>query len=677
MSPETILYIIIAAIVSIAIAVFIYGYKSKHTGSFKWLFGVLRALSLFSLLLLIINPKFKSEAFTIVKPSLAVLIDDSQSIETLNATETVEKIISQLQNNSPLKDRFDMSFFKFSDGIEIIDSLSFSKKSTNISKALFETEDLYTEKVAPIVILTDGNQTVGEDYKYSSKRLKSPVYPIVVGDTSRYEDVFVSQLNTNKYSFFKNKFPVEAVLNYTGTVAVNTKCVISKNGKTVYSQPITFSATQQTQVINCTLEADAIGFQKYTIQVLPLTNEKNTRNNTAYFAVEVIDQSTNVLLVSNIVHPDLGALKKAITSNKQRKLEIVKPAQAIPLLNDAQLVILYQPDPSFSGIYSEINKLSKNTLTITGLQTDWTFLNASQTLFTKEVTSQEEEATAQLNTNFTSFFVDYTDVSSTPPLKTLFGALEIKTPHEVLLEQYVDGFSSETPLMATMELNGSRNAIIDGEDIWKWRAESYIKNNNFETFDTFIEKTVQYLASTKRRSRLEINNESFYYNNKPILISAQYFDKNFEFDTRVPLQITVVNQDTKEKTVFPMLLRSNFFEVDLSSLPPAEYNFTVATTDASIARSGSFTIIGYEVEKQFGNASISNLSVLATTTFGAVFLPNEGEMLATTLLNDNRYKPVQKSEIKTVSLIDWKYLLGFIAFLLSIEWFVRKYNGLI
>jgi len=42
---------------------------------------------------------------------------------------------------------------------------------------------------------------------------------------------------------------------------------------------------------------------------------------------------------------------------------------------------------------------------------------------------------------------------------------------------------------------------------------------------------------------------------------------------------------------------------------------------------------------------------------------------------DERFKSIQKASILKTPLIDWKWLLGFIIFLLSIEWFTRKYFG--
>ena len=43
---------------------------------------------------------------------------------------------------------------------------------------------------------------------------------------------------------------------------------------------------------------------------------------------------------------------------------------------------------------------------------------------------------------------------------------------------------------------------------------------------------------------------------------------------------------------------------------------------------------------------------------------------------DPNYVPTQKSKQIVVPLIDFKFLLGLIIAALSLEWFIRKYNGL-
>ena len=68
----------------------------------------------------------------------------------------------------------------------------------------------------------------------------------------------------------------------------------------------------------------------------------------------------------------------------------------------------------------------------------------------------------------------------------------------------MDGIASESPMLATIEVEGTRHAIWDGQDLWKWRSQSYRDTQSFEDFDAFIGKMVQYLGSNKRRSRLEV-----------------------------------------------------------------------------------------------------------------------------------------------------------------------------
>ena len=51
--------------------------------------------------------------------------------------------------------------------------------------------------------------------------------------------------------------------------------------------------------------------------------------------------------------------------------------------------------------------------------------------------------------------------------------------------------------------------------------------------------------------------------------------------------------------------------------------------------------------------------------------------LIDTLIKDDNFKQVEISKEKIEPLIEWIYLLGLIILSLSIEWFLRKYNGLI
>jgi hypothetical protein len=678
MTTQTILYIIIAIIISIVLAVFMYGYKTKFSKSTKWIYGSLRFITIFSVLLLLINPKLKTETYSVIKPNLPVLIDNSESVSELNQATNVSDFVTSLKTNEDLNEKFDLSFYTFGNKFKINDSLTFNEKNTNISEALSLTHQLFKEEIAPTILITDGNQTLGNDYEFSSSSFKNKIYPVIIGDSTKYLDLKIEQLNTNRYAFLKNKFPIEVIVVYHGAKNITTQFEVKKGNTTVYKENISFTENENTQILDFTLPASSVGFQKYTAHINPISEEKNTINNSKKFAVEVIDQSTNVLIVSDIIHPDIGAIKRSVESNEQRKVTIKKPSEALSLLSNHQLIVLYQPNRSFTTIYAEIDKLNKNTLVFTGQQTDWYFLNSIQDNYIKEVTNQSEDVVGILNQNYAAFAIDDIDFSDYRPLNTLFGELDIIVPYDNILGQSIDGFETETPLLATTEINGTRNAIFDGEGIWKWRAQSFIESKNYKEFDNFFGKVIQYLASNKRRSRLEVSFENFYYNNNAIRISAQYFDKNFVFNSNANLSILVTNSDTKQNSEYPLLLKRNYYEVDLSDLNAGEYAFKASVNDEIVlTRNGAFTILDFNVEQQFLNADVTKLSRVATNTQGKDYFISDASLLIDSLIKDDTFKQVQKSEEKIEPLIEWIYLLGLIILSLSIEWFLRKYNGLI
>jgi hypothetical protein len=87
--------------------------------------------------------------------------------------------------------------------------------------------------------------------------------------------------------------------------------------------------------------------------------------------------------------------------------------------------------------------------------------------------------------------------------------------------------------------------------------------------------------------------------------------------------------------------------------------------------------LDFEIEKQFVNPDKARLEQLASNTNGTVFYPNQMDKLIKNLLENENYIPVQKAIIKKSPLIDWIWLLVLAIIALAIEWFTRKYNGLL
>ncbi len=677
MQLQDIGFIIASVIIAIIVALFHYMYKAKSKKSgITLFFAFLRFLSVFLLLVLLVNPTFKKHTYYTEKPSLVIAVDNSASIQHLNQSNKAKELLAAIVNHKELQNRFKVDYYSFSD--RLVDSLTtrFDQKQTNIANALEELDQIYKNTTAPIVLLTDGNQTYGKEYQFKNTTYKQQIFPIVVGDTMRITDTKIEQLNVNRYAYLKNKFPVEAILTYTGTEAVDTKFLIRSGSKVLHSQTLSLSKENSSKIITVHLPADAAGVQQFSAQLVPIKEEQNTINNLQSFAVEVIDQKTNVVLISDISHPDLGAIKNSIQHNERRSVVIKKPSK-INGFDDYQLVILYQPTSNFRGVYAELLKSKKNYLTITGAKTDWSFLNGVQQNYAQERTRQSEYYLPIYNPNYTTFLTENIGFEDFPPLVGAFGETTVKAASDVLLYKRIGAIETKDPLAFTIENEGQREGVLLGEGIWRWRAHSYLASKNFDTFDDFLGKIVQYLASTKKKSRLTTSAASFYYGNASIKIKAAYFTKNYEFDRRGNLQIAVKNKKTGAVQQIPMLLKNNTYESDITNLASGDYEYTVTVQGENIAKSGVFAILDYDVEQQLLNADVTKLKQLATHTEGSAYFVDQSNQLINDLIADQRYLPVQKRRESIVSLIDWKYLLAIIILVLAIEWFIRKYKGLI
>lgn len=677
MSSETLIYIIIAGIVALSLALFQYTYKKKSMSKLNMLFTFLRFITIFSVLLLVINPKFEQVSFFVEKPDLVIAIDNSSSIKHLNQEHNALNVMDLLSQNKSLQDKFNITPYTFGNQLKSLDSVTFTEKQTNINNAFGQLSKIYNNTISPTIVITDGNQTFGNDYQFAYSTYKQAIYPIILGDTITYTDLKIQQLNVNKYAYLKNRFPVEAILVYNGNNDASSRFVVTKRNTTVYSESISFSKDKNSKAINFTLPANGVGVSSYKASIIPLENEKNKINNSKNFAVEVIDQKTKIAIVSDVIHPDLGALKKSIESNEQRSVNFFDSNEIINQINDFQLFIIYQPNNKFKPLFDALNAQNKNKFVIVGPKTDLSFLSKSNQGYEVEITNQTEDYQAELNLNYTPFLVDDIDFESFPPLKSNFGTVNFTIPFQTILNKKIGSVSTESPLLATFETNPRREAVLFGENIWQWRAQSFLNNKSFNAFDDFIGKLVQYLASNKRKNRLNIDYESFYNGSSNIIVKAEFFDKNYVFDKRETLNITVKNNSTSEEKTFPLILRNNNYQVDLSSLPPSEYSFTVRATNENISKSGSFQILEYNVEQQFLNANVTKLQQLATNSGGESYFVDATEGLLNNLLNDNRFVSIQKSNKNTIPLIDWKYLLIIIVLSLAAEWFLRKYNGLI
>ena len=675
MTTSIILLILLSVIISGAFAFYQYLFKADNQNKTNWLLAFLRFISVFSLLLLLINPVVSRKSIETNKIPLAIVADNSRSITELKATDLEKQLVEKLNSNSDLKDKFEIQNYTFDEDFYSGKPLDLKGNQSNIDNVAANLKQLHKNTFYPIVLLTDGNQTVGNDYVYSFQETAS-VFPLLLGDTTTTFDLKINQLNANKYAFLKNKFPVEVFLQYNGNKAISANFSIEKNGKKITTQSVNFDKKNKVQSVQILLEADRVGLQKYKAVISSSNKEKNTYNNIKNFAVEVIDQRKEIAIISDISHPDLGALKRAIESNAQRKVTLLKTI-SINDLNKYNLLVLYQPTASFRKVFEANKNLRINTFIITGMSTDFNLLNQMQSDLDFKLTNKKEDFTSSFLVGFNLFAQNDIQFAQFPPLENPFGKITEKSSVNTLLTAKVNGIEIGNPILTFSEKGNSRSAYLLGENSWKWRMESHVMNQSYEKYDQFIDKIIQYLSTNSAKKSLLVEHESFYNSGETIEIFAQCFNKSYELEENANLSINLTNKNTKSIKDYNFSKANNGYQAIFDGLEPGNYTFQVKETSSNASYNGSFEVLDFDVEKQFVNPDVSKLQQLASQNKGEVIHPNQIEKLIQKLLEKDTYLPVEKSLIKNSPLIDWLILLIILIISLASEWFIRKFNGLL
>ena len=670
MEKYSAIWFFIAFVLSGSLGYYQYYYRVKKLTKFSFLLVIIRSLVFFLLMLVLLNPSITKESIINQKAKLSVLVDNSSSITFFKKDSLVHAILQNFKTHKKLNKRFDINYYSFGNLFQQSDSFSFDENQTDISMPLERISKIQKNASNAIVLLSDGNQTIGNDYQYTS--IKDPVFPVVIGDTTKYQDVKIAQINVNRYSFINNQFPVESILQYEGTQTIKLRYSLENNGKIIFSERINFSEKNNSHILKTFIKASKEGTNFFTSKIEYLENEKNVVNNSKNFSVEVIDKQSEILIVSSFYHPDLGALKKAIESDKQRKVTIRIVDNKNIQLNNYQLVVLYQPNNKFNIIIDQLNSNKSSFMLITGSKTDWLFLNNKSLGINKKNINQLENYSARFYNGFLNFSQKNIGFENLPPMIDYYGETTVSIPHQTLLYQSINGFSSQNPLLATANHNNQKKVFLFGEGIWKWRSSSFLKNDSFQYFDEFIGNLVQYASNKKIRNRLDLDITSFYNANSSIKIGAFYVDENYQFDDRATILFTIKNKNSKKKQTFPFSLSGSSYQLELTSLEAGEYEYTIEVDGRNISKKGTFKVNEFLVEEQFTNANSYKLELLAQKTAGKLYFEDKYRLVIDDLTNDTRFSTIQKSKKTIDKLVNWQWLMLLIIGLLSLEWFIRK-----
>ena len=622
---------------------------------------VIRFFYLSVILLLLLNPIIKLKNNYFEDPILIFAKDNSTSIN-----EDINDELILLKNNLI---NFKSYEFSFSDKIYNGFIKNTGLKS-NFSNLFDELNNKFEGRnVAGLILASDGSYNTGLNPKYLTYNF--PVYCIALGDTAFKKDLRIDKVESNEVTFFGNSFPLEVSIASSIKNDVKSRLVIKDGKIKLYDEIITFNKDNNYKIVKLDLIADKVGLLNLDVKILPINGEENLTNNTFTKYIDVIDYSSSILILKNTNTPDLAAFNNSISKNPRYNV-VIKDIDEEYIIDKYQLIVLFG-----------INTIPDNLLNHKVSLIVFNSVSSYYENFEKNIKFYNDKnkypITISLNNRFSKFTFSYelnNLVNSAPPLFSSNFDQKLKGNFDFILKNKQEESLAKNSVMMIKYIDEKKIAFVTAEGFWRWKFFDYKINNSNIAFDEIFLKLTQYLIIDDDKSLLRIKYKNDYDQDESVVINAELYNESYELvnDKEIKFFISDNLFNTKE---YIFSKKSNTLFVDLGVLKPGKYNYVARVDGSDENKTGFFNVKKIQLEQMSDVVNHKTLNQMSNQSGGKVFYMNSLKELESVINSSELNKKIIHSKQNIVSFLGITNLLILLIFLILLEYFLRKYNGLV
>ena len=655
-------YILICISLGFILTYLLYNNKLKSIPkNVNLILFVIRFFYLSVILLLLLNPIIKLKNNYFEDPILIFAKDNSTSIN-----EDINDELISLKNNLI---NFKSYEFSFSDKIYNGFIKNTGLKS-NFSNLFDELNNKFEGRnVAGLILASDGSYNTGLNPKYLTYNF--PVYCIALGDTAFKKDLRIDKVESNEVTFFGNSFPLEVSIASSIKNDVKSRLVIKDGKIKLYDEIVTFNKDNNYKIVKLDLIADKVGLLNLDVKILPINGEENLTNNAFTKYIDVIDYSSSILILKNTNTPDLAAFNNSISKNPRYNV-VIKDIDEEYIIDKYQLIVLFG-----------INTIPDNLLNHKVSLIVFNSVSSYYENFEKNIKFYNDKnkypITISLNNRFSKFTFSYelnNLVNSAPPLFSTNFDQKLKGNFDFILKnKQVESLAKSSVIMIKY-IDEKKIAFVTAEGFWRWKFFDYKINNSNIAFDEIFLKLTQYLIIDDDKSLLRIKYKNDYDQDESVVINAELYNESYELvnDKEIKFFISDNLFNTKE---YIFSKKSNTLFVDLGVLKPGKYNYVARVDGSDENKTGFFNVKKIQLEQMSDVVNHKTLNQISNQSGGKVFYMNSLKELESVINSSELNKKIIHSKQNIVSFLGITNLLILLIFLILLEYFLRKYNGLV
>ena len=673
--------------------------------------GVLRGTALFFSALLLIEPLVRLVHTRSLPPTVAVLVDNSQSM-TLTDNDVSRSAILRQQleavGDLSLPSGGNVQYYLFGSSLhpatdDLSDSLTLDEQETNLSAALSQlSADKEEKNIRSVILLTDGSSNSGENPLYAAGDLGIPLFAIGIGDSSHPRDVGITKVAANEIVYENTRAPVEATIRSSGFPGESVTVALEQEGRVVDQQQVRLQEGLRDHKVRLSYTPQGEGVARLSVRVGRLEGELTGRNNRQDFFARVIKSRLRVLVLAGGPSPDLSAVRStlvresgfSVTTRTQRTSSgYYEGSFTDATVDTADCILLIgfpaatASSPDIARVRNAVTEQMKPLFFIAGRRiSDAGFEELGPALFlTRSSRSTAEEVVfftpeaSQRNHPILSPGKGEHEWKNLPPVFRTGSAFRVRSGGTVLARAQSNNVVLDDPMLIAGSAGGRKALSLLGYGVWRWKLMGAGDPGTQEIFASFLTSAIRWLTTREQDRGLQVRTtREFYAQGEPVEFVGQLYDDAARPVDNAAVRVTVRSGGQSAELPLPSA-GDGRYEGSLFGLGPGDYSFnSIATVDDdTLGKSRSRFSVG-ELNLEFRDTRMDAalLRRLSEGTGGGFFGPGQVSELEAAIASLESFEPAELVEEANIELWNWIYSLMIIVFCFAAEWFLRKKEGM-
>ncbi len=682
-------------------------------GALKATLIFLRSAGLIAVLMIFFEPVLTVVTRSETPPRVALLVDNSKSMQLIDGAgdraETVERLL-QMDIFSGLDRQNKLTTIQFAGEADVLttfspDSFHLDGAATNIDAAIKRLREIREQENIQLgVLISDGNYNVGPRPVYEARRggLGIPVYTIGVGDTLEQQDVLVSRVIANEIAYLDTEAPVDVRVRSAGFGGERIAVTLSDEYAVIDEQMITLDEGTADYEISFAFQPEEEGVKRYTASVEELPGEVTYENNQQSFYVRVIDRKVQVLLLAGTPSQDLVFLRRTLENDET--VEVTLSVQDIDgsfigeeptegRLREADLIILagFPTNESSTGFVNTVRSViedeNKPVLFMESSKADVQQIDAILPVVVERTRFDESRTFVGVPEEYAAhaifrFGEERAEVAwnALPPVYRTMNRYTVRPGSQKLMTHRLQNMPLDDPFLVIHSVGGRKSAAMLGYGIWRWRMMGRGDVDGVKIYENLILNLVQWLTTDEDGDRVRIAaSKEQYHTGESIEFIGQVYDEQFRPLPNAEIRVTASSEEFTAETILSPRGHGRY-EGRLNPLPEGDYRYEgVAQFEGvDIGRDdGRFSVGELNLEFRDTRMNIQMMRQLASVTGGSYIHPDNPEMLENVLREIDTYESRIETAVADYQVWNLPAALAVLIVFFSIEWFLRKRNGML